>query len=329
MITTVITAVMMGVLPLASRAGAQEVNLGLPAASVRLDAGRFTFVAERHDEVLARALLAAAQREDTFPGLPRPRARVLVALAPDGERFRQWIGPAAPEWGAAVAFPDLQRVIMQGSRAGSDAGDPLVVLRHELAHLALHEHMGALPPRWFDEGYASVAAREWTREQTFETSVALVWRTLPGVDSLDRGFYGGAGQADWSYALAHRVVAALNELDPDNGMTNFFRNWKETGSFEPALRLSYGITGAQFDKHWHGVTRRRYGALALVSNLSIAVALFTVILGPLVVSRRRRDRRRLEVMRATEAAQERAARESALEALLQMGATPSRPSAEP
>ncbi|MES2524927.1 MAG: hypothetical protein V4617_19675 [Gemmatimonadota bacterium] len=296
---------------------------------MRLDAGRFTLVAERQDEALAKALLVEAQRQDTFPGLPRPKAQVLIAVAPDLPRFRQWIGPAAPEWGAAVAFPDLQRVIMQGSRAGSAAGNPLVVLRHELAHLALHEHMGPLPPRWFDEGYASVAAGEWTREQTFETSVALIWRTLPALDSLDRGFYGGASQADWSYALAHRAVAELSGLDPATGLTNFFRNWKETGAFEPAVRLSFGITVAQFDKHWHSVTRRRYGAIALLSNLSIAVGLFTIILGPLFVARRRRDRRRLEAMRAADAAQEKAARESALEALLAMGREPSRPAAEP
>ncbi|MDQ8164030.1 MAG: hypothetical protein P3C10_15740, partial [Gemmatimonadota bacterium] len=130
------------------------------APGVRLDAGRFTVVAVARDERLARTLLAAAQANDSFPGLPRPTARVLIAVAPDAARFRQWVGPHAPEWGAAIAIPDEQRLVLQGSRAGSAAGDPVVVLRHELAHLALHEWLGRLPPRWFDEGYASVTAGE-------------------------------------------------------------------------------------------------------------------------------------------------------------------------
>jgi hypothetical protein len=286
-------------------------------------------VAEREDERLARTLLGVAQARDTFPGLPRPRARVLIAIAPDAERFRAWIGPAAPEWGAAVAFPDEQRIVMQGGRAGSGAGDPSVVLRHELAHLALHEALGRLPPRWFDEGYASVAAGEWTREQTLEASVGLVWRPLPTVDSLESGFYGAAGEATWSYALAHLAVAELEALDPANGLANLFRYWKETGDFEPAMRMAYGLTIDQYNRHWHGVTRRRYGALALVSNVSLAVGLFGILLGPLFIARRRRDRRRLEVLRAADAAQEKAARESALEALLATTSDSSRPAPEP
>ena len=303
--------------------------VGAQSAALRFDAGRFTVVAERQDARLARTLLGVAGTRDSFPGLPRPRARVLIAIAPDAVRFRAWTGPAAPEWGAAIAFPDQQRIVMQGGRAGSDAGDPAIVLRHELAHLALHEQMGRLPPRWFDEGYASVAAGEWTREEAFETSVGMIWRTLPGVDSLENGFYGRSAEATWAYALAHRAVAELHALDTANGLANLFRYWKEAGAFEPALRLAYGLTNEQFNRHWHGVTRRRYGALALLSNVSLAVGLFGVILGPLFVARRRRDRRRLEAMRAVDAAQERAARESALEALMATSSDASRTRSEP
>ena len=65
---------------------------------------------------------------------------------------------------------------MQGRSSGSDAGDPREVLRHEVAHLALHEFLGEAPPRWFDEGYASFAAREWTREDALATNLALAIR---------------------------------------------------------------------------------------------------------------------------------------------------------
>lgn len=286
---------------------------------VRLDAGRFTVVAERTDERLARTLIAEAQRLDTFPGLPRPRAKVLIAIAPDAERLRAWVGPHAPEWGAAFAFPEQNRIVMQGRSAGSDAGDPRVVLRHELAHLALHEAMGALPPRWFDEGYASFAAGEWTREQAFETSLGMVWRTLPSLEQLERGFIGGGMEASWSYAMAHRVVSELDDLGGASGLTNFLAYWKQTGSFEKGIRNAYGLTGDAFEKHWQSRTRKRYGALAFVTNVSVAVGLFSLVLVPLFIMRRRRDRRKLEAMRAADAAQEEAARQSALQAILDSG----------
>jgi hypothetical protein len=288
---------------------------------VRLDRGRFTIVAERRDERLARSLLAEAQRNDSFPGLPRPRERVLIAIAPDARRLRAWVGPNAPEWGAAFAFPDQRRIVMQGRTAGSDAGDPRVVLRHELAHLALHEAMGPLPPRWFDEGYASFAAREWTREQAFETSVGMVWRTLPTLEQLETGFEGGGMEAGWSYAMAHRVVGELDALGGEAGLTNLLRYWKQTGSFEKAVRTAYGMTGEAFEKHWRARTRTRYGALSFVANLSVAVGMFSLVLVPLFVIRRRRDRLKLEAMRAADAQQEEAARQSALQAILD-GADP-------
>ena len=297
---------------------APQAAAQMPAAALRLDSGRFTVVAEQRDARLARSMLGAAVGQDSFPGLARPRAHVLIAIAPDARRFRDWVGPSAPEWGAAIALPEQQRIVMQGGEAGSEAGDPVVVLRHELAHLALHEVMGTLPPRWFDEGYASFAAHEWTRESAIEMSSGLVWHTLPTLEQLEDGFYAGASQASWSYALAYRAVEDLAALDAQNGLTNLLREWKLAGRFEPALRIAFGMTGEQFDKHWQQQTRRRFGALSLVTNLSAALGFFALLLGPLFWLRKRRDRRRLEAMRRVDAAQERAERESALDAMLNM-----------
>lgn len=303
-----------GALLLPWPAAAQQAPGG--AGAVRIARGRFTAVAYPSEVPLVRAMLADAVRRDSFPGLPRPRARVLLAVAPDSRRFRAWVGPAAPEWGAAIAFPALQRIVMQGRSAGSGAGDPLVVLRHELAHLALHEYLGDLPPRWFDEGYASYAAGEWGRDEALATSLALLVRGMPTLDSLDVGFGAGAAVAEESYALAFRAVQDLAALDPERGLALFFQYWKETGRFERAVRLAYGVTADGFEREWQRRTRRRFGALALFANLSLAVGVFLVVFLPLWIGRRRRDRARLEALREADRADEREARESALALIL-------------
>jgi hypothetical protein len=285
-------------------------------APKRLDAGRFTAVYFPEDERLAHTLVTGAARTDSFPWLPRPRERVLIAIAPDMRRFRQWAGPGAPEWGVALAFPDSRRVIIQGRAAGSEAGDPLETLRHELAHLALHERLGNRPPRWFDEGYASVAAREWRRDDVLATNVALALRGVPTFDQLEESFSGGATTAQSAYALSYRAVAEMASLDPERGLTLLFRYWETGKSLDAAVRQAFGMTLSGFEKEFQSRVRRRYGALALFADLTLVFLVTGLALLPFFVARRARDRRRLREMLAADAAAERAARESILAELL-------------
>lgn len=265
---------------------------------------------------MATSLLDDALRSDTFPGLPRPRQRVLLALAPDQRRFREWVGPGAPEWGAAITFPDSRRIVMQGRSAGADAGDPREVLRHELAHLALHEYLGDLPPRWFDEGYASYSAREWNRDDLVAANLALALRGTPSFAELDARFESGPTSAQNAYALAYRAVVDLAALDTVNGLSRFFAQWRSEGSLDRAMRSNYGLTLAGFERRWQRHIRQRYGALAFLGDVTFGGVLILVVVVPLYAARRHRDRRRMAALVADDEAAERAARASAIDALL-------------
>lgn len=293
-----------------------SVRLEGQPAPERLDRGRFTAIYFPSERTLARSLIDEALKSDTFPGLPRPTQHVLLAIAPDRRRFRDWVGPSAPEWGAAITFPDSRRIVMQGRSAGSDAGDPREVFRHELAHLALHEYLGDLPPRWFDEGYASYAAREWNRDDALAANVALALRGTPRFDELDSLFDAGASSARDAYALAYRAVVELAELDPGRALGEFFVAWKREGDMDRAMRSAFGMTLDGFQKRWQERTRHRYGALALVGDLAFGGAVLVVLVVPLYFARRQRDRRRMDALREADEAAEKAARESALAALM-------------
>jgi hypothetical protein len=303
----------------------QVSSVAAQSAPIRIEAGRFTALADEANLPLARSLLSHAQRTDTFPGLPLPRRRVVLEIAPTGERFRELIGPSVPEWGSAVAFPESDRVVMQGRSAGARAGDPFEVFRHELAHLALHEALGDLPPRWFDEGYASYAAREWSREDALRTNLALVLRGTPTLEELERSFGGGSARAEAAYALAYRAVAELAALDPDRGLRVFFAEWARAGRLDAAIRGAYGLTLDGFEARWRERTRRRYGGMAMLADVTLAAALVFLIVLPLYVARRRRDRRRLAVLRAADEDAERAMRESILADLLRADTPAGRP----
>jgi hypothetical protein len=315
------TALALG-LALATARGGWAQGTGDPDGTQRVTGGRFTFVATPRDIGLARNLLADAAARDTFPGLARPRLPATVWIAPDERTLHTWIGAGFPEWGAAVAFPEERRIIMQGQGASSRAGDPRVTLRHELAHLALAEAMGRLAPRWFDEGFASYAAGEWGRDDVLSSSVVLALRGVPHFSGLDSLISGGTVRAEQGYALAHLAVADLAAKDPRGGLALLFRHWAETRSLDQGLRRAYGGTLDGFEDEWRRATRTRYGALAILADLSFATLVLFIVVGPFWLVRRRRDRARLAAMRAADEAAERRERESALEALLGGGEAP-------
>lgn len=283
----------------------------------RVVRGRFTFVFAPTDTRLATSLAESAMARDSFPGLPRPQQPVEIWVAPDDAAFRRWVGDGAPEWGAAFAFPSERRVVLHGHRGGK-AGDALEVLRHELAHLVLHEMLGDMPPRWFDEGYASYAAAEWDREDVLATNFALAiaFGRLPSFERLDSTFAGGATGAQAAYALSYRAVAELAAIDQRRGLAMFFQYWMRDRSLEKAMRQAYGLTLGGFEMHWQQATRRRYGGLALVTDAGAGAVLLALFVGPLWYSRRRRQRLRLEAMRQADAAQAERERASALAELL-------------
>ena len=91
---------------------------------------------------------------------------------------------------------------------------------------------------------------------------------------------------------------------------------------DAAVRQAFGITLAGFEKEYQSRTRRRYGALALVADMSIASLVLVLLIMPFFFARRARDKRRLTAMLAADAVAERLERESALAALLGESAVP-------
>ncbi|MFZ9898794.1 MAG: peptidase MA family metallohydrolase [Gemmatimonadaceae bacterium] len=291
-----------------------ESNAGVPLRT--WSEGRVVIFAGPAESRLAASLLAATRARPGLPGLPALRDTAWVWIAPDDATFRRWVGPSAPEWGAAIAFPARRVIVMQGRDAGGGAGDPVQTFRHELAHLALAEVLGPEVPRWFDEGYASFAAGEWGRDEVLTTSVGLVWRGVPTLAGLDSAFHGGADRAQRGYALAHRAVAELAALGGAAGLQRLFTAWRTAGSFDAALRAAHGLTIEGFEARFRSQVRRQYGVLALATDLGLLTLVIGVIVGPFWWRRRREAQARLARMRAFEAAQDAAERASALARLL-------------
>jgi hypothetical protein len=254
-----------------------------------------------HAELAERVLVFLGE-QPPLPGLPRDFPRdVSVYLAPDQESFRELVGGRVPEWSAGVAIPALGRMVIPLYASGSAlAGERARVLRHEWAHLALHQYLADLRiPRWFDEGYAQWAAG-WDAAEGWRLRLLLAAGRAPPLDSLTLEWPRDAASAQVAYLLSTTAVQYLIESSGERGLALLLERWRAGGDFEAALRTTYGVAPSVFELHWREFVKRRYGWLVLLSNTLIiwlALGLLVILLGRL---RWRRNRERLARLRARE-----------------------------
>ena len=253
---------------------------------------------------LARAVLPPAAT--AFPGLPADifeRGReVTVLLAPDEATFARWTGGRVPEWGAGVAFPALERIVLPAyaPRAPS-AVDLRRTLRHELAHVALQRHLGAAQvPRWFTEGYATWVAGQLDTEADWLLRVAFLTGRAPPLDSLALLWPAGATDARIAYLLSASAVRYLYQHGGEVPLTRMFVTWRDGASLDDAMRSSYQFTLARFERDWSRSVRREYGWLRFLAQATVMWAIAAFIVVAMWIIRRRYNRKRLERMRANE-----------------------------
>jgi len=243
-------------------------------------------------------------RHARLPGLPadQPR-RAEVVLAPDLATWNAYTGGQVPHWGAGVAIPSLDRIVMPLFRAPWSGGvSEDRTLRHEWAHLGLHAHLDGLRiPRWFDEGYAQWASGGWDASSGWRLRVALARGSAPPLQELTLAWPRDRQAAELAYLLSASAVSYLVGESGARGMEVFLDRWEENQSFDRAFRETFGMTPAQFESRWIQHVRRRYGWIIFLSQTAFVWGILGVVLLVLFGIRRRRDRERLERLRRNEA----------------------------
>ena len=255
---------------------------------------------------LANNVIAEAQRFDSLPGLPRGAPAfgqtIRIVLAGSDEQFRAVTENRAPEWGVGVAWPQRGLIVLRAYGGTTGGYDQLMpVLRHELAHIALHRYLGdAYIPRWFNEGYAMWAAGELDNAAEWQLRVAFVTRSAPPLDSLELSWPASTDRARVAYLLAASVVQYLVRESGEHALDVFMKRWRETQDFEAALGNTYGLSIDQLETHWRKDIRRRYGWLTVLVQSAAFVSFASLGVFAMYFVRRRRDRARLALLKATE-----------------------------
>lgn len=256
-----------------------------------MQVGRVTAVAWPGQLPLAIELAREADRNTEWPGLGRRAPEPLrLIVVRDGRVLDSLTSGGAPEWGAAVALPSTRTIVLR-----ADLQDLTRTLRHELAHLALHQEIAVRVPLWFDEGYAAWGAGEWNRLGGLELNLAVVRGAIPSFTELNGALRGSASAADAAYALAVSAVTELARRNPTETLEPLLQRLESGTAFEAAVLATTGLTLDRFEESWQQSVRRRYslGTWLIAGGGWLVVA--AVVLG-LLRFRRRADRARREAL---------------------------------
>ena len=265
-----------------------------------LRAGSLVYHYAPGSERLAERLAEITANAPPLPALPADvlGETVDVYLAPDERAFASLSGGIPPEWGAGLAIlgDDRQWIVLPAYATDRVTPARLPrVLRHELAHVALHRYLGdARVPRWFHEGYGRWAGGELDFEAEWQLRLAFATGRAPELDSLALDWPAGRVEAGVAYLLSASTIDYLVGEGGIRGLSNMLARWRESGDLDHAMQRTYGVTVSQFETHWRKHVRKRYGWTLVLTHSAVFWAIAAVLLIILVLRRRRRDRARYE-----------------------------------
>jgi hypothetical protein len=231
--------------------------------------------APRH-AALAREVLAAAMRPMPLPGFGRGAVpdSTTILLAPTPADFSAATGGGAPEWAGGVAIPDYRIIVLPVYPIPNVRPvDAAATLRHEVAHLALHERLPGPIPRWFNEGYAEVASGSWDVESGWTLRLAFLLGRAPPLDSLALEWPRTAARARLAYLLSATMVDHLRRRSGERGFALLMDNWRREGSLDRSVRVTFGMTMGQLEDEWRKDVRKRYGWLSVAGNVGLIWAI--------------------------------------------------------
>jgi Peptidase MA superfamily len=279
-------------------------SIAAPAAAQTADADTLTAGTVRvvhapRQLPLAREVLAAATRPMTLPGFGRGAApdSTTILLAPTPADFSAATGGRAPEWAGGVAMPDYRIIVLPGYPVPNVRPvDAAATLRHEVAHLVLHERLPGPIPRWFTEGYAEVASGSWDVESGWTLRLAFMLGKAPPLDSLEMAWPRSAARARLAYLLSATMVDHLRRRGGERGFALLMDNWRREGSLDRSVRVTYGMTMGQLEAEWRRDVRRRYGWLSVMTNVGLIWVVALLLGFAAIIPRRMRNRKRLDEM---------------------------------
>ena len=166
-------------------------------------------------------------------GLRAPGAPISVQLATESSEWAKRVSP----WVAGFALAGSDTVVIFPSRSPSYPDRTLDdVLRHEVAHVLISRASSRRPvPRWFNEGLAMSAEREWKFRDKTQLFFELVSGSRESLSTLDQLFQGTQRDQTRAYLLSGAFVGGLLNENGETAAGRILQGVADGNSFESAF----------------------------------------------------------------------------------------------
>jgi hypothetical protein len=209
-------------------------------------------------------------------------------------------GAAVPWWAVAVAFPDLNLIVIRAPTGGQSAR---AVFRHELSHIAVGRLTRGVMPRWFLEGLATMQAGDlWSRQGPSLVQAGLADNLLP-FDQLRTSFPKGSTDSELAYAQSAAFMQFLADRKGEAGLDDVIRQVVNGSTFDDAMIRVFGAGPRQLENAWRRSLAKWILLVDFVTSRDLIWMVLTVLLAYAGWHARRRRRARMVLLEREEQAE--------------------------
>ncbi len=235
--------------------------------------------AEWHSAINER-ILRARELSDSLLGETN-LAEYELYVADDKAQFDSLVGDELPYWGAAVAIPQLQRIVLKAPYLKPANKTPATLAAHEYAHLLVSSLSGGAAPRWLDEGLAMYFAQEWSYQDFVNVSIAAARGNMLDLRDIENLNSFSESRAKVGYAESYLAVSYLFEYYGVSGMRETLAGLRQGKSIDSALQGAFGLDEKGFEREVFADIEDNHTLLGILmgSNLFWGALALIVIIG--------------------------------------------------
>ena len=276
---------------------------------IGIDTSHFAFYFHSQDKRLMKSLIddAEVMRREIVKDLGIDfKEKTKVYLAPSFTKYQEiQPGGEVPSWSAAVAYPNLNLIIIRSPRATKGKSiDLRKILKHEFTHITLGKAFRGKNkiPRWLNEGLAMYESREWDFSRVSTITRAVLTDSLIPLSEITRWFPFEADKAELAYSESFYLISFLISQYGKESFHRFLKAYSRGKGLKDVLREVYGIKWEEFEKKWRNYLKVRFSWLPIVTSTTTLWFLVTIAFILAYIKKRKATRLKFEEWEREESA---------------------------